>query len=81
MCSVRNAAFKTRHGMSGDLLTYKVREPNLYMKREEQQGATIRSLLLTSVSTCFGHHYPHLQENKGPVTAFGVYWSVTSGKA
>ena len=30
---------------------------------------------LTSVSTCFGHHYAHLQENKGPVTAFGVlFW-------
>ena len=33
------------------------------------------SLLLTAVSTCFGHHYAHLQENKGPVTAFGVlFW-------
>ena len=42
------------------------------MKREDQQGATIRCLLLTSVSTCFGRHYAHLQENKGPVTAFGV---------
>ena len=42
------------------------------MKREDQQDATIRCLLLTSVSTCFGHHYAHIQENKGPVTAFGV---------
>jgi len=42
------------------------------MKREDQQIATIRCLLLTSVSTCMGHHYAHLQENKGPVTAFGV---------
>ena len=42
------------------------------MKREDQQDATIRCLLLTSVSKCFGHHYAHLQENKGPVTAFGV---------
>jgi len=33
------------------------------MKREDQQDATIRCLLLTSVSTCFGHHYAHLQEN------------------
>ena len=40
-----------------------------------QQDATIRCLLLTSVSTCFGHHYAHLHENKGPVTAFGVlFW-------
>ena len=45
------------------------------MKREDQQDATIRCLLLTSVSTCFGIHYAHLQENKGPVTAFGVlFW-------
>jgi len=42
------------------------------MEREDQQDATIRCLLLTSVSTCFGLHYAHLQENKGPVTAFGV---------
>ena len=42
------------------------------MKKEDQQDATIRCLLLTSVSTCFGHPYAHLQENKGPVTAFGV---------
>jgi len=45
------------------------------MKREKKQDATIGCLLLTSVSTCFGHHYAHLQENKGPVTAFGVlFW-------
>jgi hypothetical protein len=46
--------------------------PGYVMTREDQQDATIRFLLLTSVSTCFGHHYAHLQENKGPVTAFGV---------
>ena len=34
-----------------------------------------RCLLLTTVSTCFGHNYSRIQENKGPVTAFGVYWS------
>ena len=33
------------------------REQN--MKREDQQDATIRCLLLTSVSTCFGRHYAH----------------------
>jgi len=42
------------------------------MKRENQQDATIRCLLLTSISTCFGHHYAHLQEIKEPITAFGV---------
>ena len=42
------------------------------MKREDKQGATIRCLLLTSVSTCFGHRYAYLQENKGSVTSFGV---------
>ena len=46
------------------------REQN--MKKIDQQDATIRCLLLTSVSTCFGHHYAHLQETKGPITAFGV---------
>ena len=45
------------------------------MKREDQQDATIRCLFLTSVSTCFGHHYAHVQENKSRVTAFGVlFW-------
>ena len=44
------------------------------MKREDQQDATIGCLLLTYVSTCFGHHYAYLQENKGAVTAFGVFW-------
>ena len=49
------------------------REQNL--KKEDQQDATIRCLLLTSVSTCFGHHYAHLQENKGLITAFRVsFW-------
>jgi hypothetical protein len=41
-------------------------------ERENQQDATTRCLLLTSVSTYFGHHYAHLEENKGPVTEFGV---------
>ena len=40
------------------------------MKREDQQDATIRCFLLTSVSTCFEHHYDHLQEIKGHFTAF-----------
>jgi hypothetical protein len=49
------------------------REQN--MKREDQQDATIKCILLTSVSTCFGHHSAHLQENKCPVTAFVVlFW-------
>ena len=42
-------------------------------ERENQQDAAIRCLLSTSVSTCFVHHYAHLQENKDPcVTAYGV---------
>ena len=52
------------------------REQN--MKREDQQDATIICLLFSSVSTCFGHHYAHLQENKGPATAFGVFYVLTS---
>ena len=45
-------------------------EAKLEIKCEErgnQQDATIRCLLSTSVSTCFGHHYAHLQENKDRV--------------
>jgi hypothetical protein len=42
------------------------------MKIEKPKDATIICLILTSVSTCFGHHYAHLQENKGPATAFGI---------
>jgi len=43
------------------------------MKRENQQDATIRCLLLTSIPTCFGHHYAHLQESKEHVT-WPVLW-------
>ena len=43
------------------------------MKREKtQQDATIRCLLSTSVSTCFGDHYARIQENKDRVTPFCV---------
>jgi len=43
--------------------------------REKNQQDAIRCLLLTSISTCFGHHYAHLQESKEPLTAFGVlFW-------
>ena len=32
-----------------------------------------RYLLLTTVSTCFGHFYAHHQEKRPRVTAYGVY--------
>ena len=41
-------------------------------ERENQKDATIKYLLSTSVSGCFGHHYAHLQENKDHVTAYGA---------
>jgi len=38
-------------------------------------GALLCRMRATCESTCFGHHYAHLQEIKGPVTAFGVlFW-------
>jgi hypothetical protein len=44
-------------------------------REKNQQYATIICLLLTYISTCFGHHCAHLQDNEGPVTAFGVkFW-------
>ena len=56
------------------------KQNSLCVKREKnQQDATIRYLLSTSVSTCFGHHYAHLQENKDRVTAYGVLLLVGSG--
>jgi hypothetical protein len=55
--------------------TNEIRIPLLFMKREDKKDATIRCLLLTSVSTCFGHNYAHLKEKKRPVTEFGVlFW-------
>jgi len=54
---------------------------HFYLKREKnQQDATIKRLLSTPVSTCFGHHYAHLQENKDRVLLHTVYCAVTSGK-
>ena len=44
-------------------------------RKKNQQDATVKCLLLTFISSCFGHHYAHFQENKEPVTAFGVlFW-------
>ena len=34
------------------------------VKREDQQDATIRCLLLTSVSSCFVNHYAHFRRSK-----------------
>jgi len=49
------------------------------MKREDQQDATIRCLLLTSISTCFGHHYAHLQEKKKALLLHLVRCSGSAG--
>ena len=50
------------------------------VKREYQQDAIIqmfivnfRCLLLTTVSTCFGQHYAHHQENKDRVLLHMVF--------
>jgi len=44
-------------------------------RERKPKNATIRCLLSISVSTCFWHHYAHLQENKDHVTAYGVlFW-------
>jgi len=49
-------------------------------ERENQQDATIRCLLSTSVSTSFGHHYAHFQENKDRVLLHMVYCAFFSTK-
>jgi hypothetical protein len=43
--------------------------------RKTNKMQQLHVLLLTFVSKCFRHHYAHLQENKGTVTAFDVlFW-------
>jgi len=50
------------------------REQSVKREREKtQQDVTIICLLSTSVSTCFGHHYAHLQEIKDRVLLHMVY--------
>jgi len=51
----------------------------LWRERKNQQDATIRCLLSTSFSTCFGHHYAHLQENKDRVLLHRVYCAGSAG--
>jgi hypothetical protein len=48
-------------------------------ERENQQDSTIRCLLSSSVSTCFGHHYAHLRENKDRVLLHMVYCVGSAG--
>ena len=43
-------------------------------REKHQQDATIRCLLSTSASTCFGHHYAHLQEIKDRVLLCWFCW-------
>jgi hypothetical protein len=48
-------------------------------REKKQQEATIRCLLSTSVSTCFGYHYAHLQEIKDRVLLHMVYCAGSAG--
>jgi len=48
-------------------------------EKENQKDVTIRCLLSTSVSTCFGHHYAHLQENKDRVLLHMVFCAGSAG--
>jgi len=55
------------------------REQSMKREKKNQHDATIRCLLSTSVSTCFGHHYAQLQENKDRVLLHMVYCAVSAG--
>jgi len=55
------------------------REQSVKGERKNQQDATVRCLLSTSVSTCFGHHYAHLQVNKDCVLLHMVYCAGSAG--
>jgi len=48
-------------------------------RQKTKKDATIRCLLSTSVSTCFGPHYAHLQENKDRVLLHTVYCAGSAG--
>ena len=48
-------------------------------ERENLQDATIRCLLSTSVSACFGHPYAHLQEIKDRALLHTVYRAGSAG--
>jgi len=48
-------------------------------RKKTQQDATIRCLLSTSASTCFGHHYANLQEIKDRVLLHTVYCVGSAG--
>ena len=52
---------------------------NVWRERKNQQDATIRCLLSTSVSTCFGPHYAHLHEIKDRVLLHTVYCAGSAG--
>ena len=54
---VRNASLMTTKSRRTALASsFTVPTAKLHMNREDQHDATISCLLLTSVSTCFGHH-------------------------
>ena len=52
----------------------------LWSERENQQDATVKTFIIDTFSTCFGHHHAHLQENKTCVTARGVLRCNKRGK-
>jgi len=49
------------------------------VKREKTSKMQQSDVYYQLVSTCSGHHFAHLQENKDRVTAFGVYWFGSAG--
>ena len=66
---MRNRVFCTAVSQGSTVIEKK----SVKRKRKNQQDATIRCLLSTSVSTCFGHHYAHLQEKTDRVLLHMVY--------
>jgi len=68
----RSVTIKAERLTLSEVMTCEEREKN-------QQDATIRCLLSTSVPTCLKHHYVHLQENKDRVLLHMVYCSGSAG--
>ena len=77
---LRMYGFVGRHRRFGDISCISLQDDRISCEeRENQQDATIRFLLSTSVSTCFGQHYAHLQEKKDRVLLHIVYCAGSAG--
>jgi len=56
------------------------REQIVKRERENQQDNNNQMFIINTVSTCFGHHYAYLQENKDRVILHVVCCAGSAGR-